>query len=288
MKTKLYVFIMVCCAGVLMAGSVWGQSLPFTLDFESGDLRGWHKTGTAFDFQPTRGDNPTARHRGQPSKHQGRYWIGTYEKYQGRSGQKPGAIQGDGPQGILTSASFVVPTGTLSFLVGGGNHFQTRVELLVGGQRVLHATGRNNETMRRVTWNISPHAGKTGQLRLVDAASGGWGHINADDFNFSHASTLGPVTANLTGQWRCNDGGTYYLRQLGNKVWWFGRSKDNGASWTNVFHGTIHGQRIVGQWADVPHGKARSSGRMTLHIQSPGSLRSIHKTGGFGGSAWTR
>src|SRR5512139_1033605 len=50
-----------------------------TWDFETGDLRGWHATGTAFNNQPTYGDNPTARHRGQPSRHQGNYWIGGYE-----------------------------------------------------------------------------------------------------------------------------------------------------------------------------------------------------------------
>jgi hypothetical protein len=47
-----------------------------TWDFETGDLRGWSKTGDAFNSQPTYGDNPTARHRGQPSQHQGNYWIG--------------------------------------------------------------------------------------------------------------------------------------------------------------------------------------------------------------------
>ncbi|RKU14174.1 hypothetical protein C6501_08415, partial [Candidatus Poribacteria bacterium] len=42
----------------------------FNNDFETGDLTDWEKTGTAFDFQPTWGDNPTARNRGQPSNHQ--------------------------------------------------------------------------------------------------------------------------------------------------------------------------------------------------------------------------
>jgi hypothetical protein len=53
----------------------YGQPFDFTLDFESGDLRGWVPTGTAFQNQPTLGDNPTARGRGQPSHHQGRYWV---------------------------------------------------------------------------------------------------------------------------------------------------------------------------------------------------------------------
>ncbi|NIP78635.1 MAG: hypothetical protein GWM90_05285, partial [Gemmatimonadetes bacterium] len=38
-----------------------------TWDFETGTLQGWEQTGTAFRFQPTLGDNPTARDRRQPS-----------------------------------------------------------------------------------------------------------------------------------------------------------------------------------------------------------------------------
>ena len=32
-----------------------------TWDFEMGDLSGWHKSGDAFDYQPTFGDNTDAR-----------------------------------------------------------------------------------------------------------------------------------------------------------------------------------------------------------------------------------
>ena len=47
-------------------------------DFEMGDLTNWTADGNAFDFQPTTGDNPTARGRKtQPSHHQGKFWIGT-------------------------------------------------------------------------------------------------------------------------------------------------------------------------------------------------------------------
>lgn len=172
--------------------SSYGQPINFTLDFEEGNLKGWEPEGEAFRYQPTLDDNPTARHRGQPSNHQGRYWIGTFEKYHGHPNQKPGDIQGDRPQGTLTSASFTIPQDTLSFLIGGGSSFQTRVELLVqdtieGSIRVFQASGRNTETMHRVKWNLTPYAGKTGRIRIVDASSGGWGHINVDDFSFSSA-----------------------------------------------------------------------------------------------------
>ena len=75
-------------------------------DFEKGDLTNWTATGDAFDFQPTRDDNPTVRRRNQPSEHQGKYWIGTFEKYNGKPEFSPGQIQGDRPTGTLTSISF--------------------------------------------------------------------------------------------------------------------------------------------------------------------------------------
>lgn len=169
------------------------QEFPFTLDFEEGTLNGWTSTGNAFATQPTYGDNPTARRRGQPANHQGRYWIGTYENYRVPGRQQAGMIQGDEPRGTLVSAPFIIPKGRLNFLVGGGSGFETRVELLLappaarrsaGGEAVLWASGRNTETMHRVEWDLTPHAGKSGRLRIVDNASGGWGHINVDDFRF--------------------------------------------------------------------------------------------------------
>lgn len=286
---SLAILIILCFAFLSHSLEGWGQSIRFTLDFETGDLRGWTRTGNAFNYQPTLGDNPSARHRGQPSKHQGRYWIGGYEKYQGLPGQKPGNIQGDGPKGALTSLSFTIPSGTLSFLIGGGSSLQTRVELLVLGQRVLHASGRNTETMHRITWNLTPYAGKAGQIRIVDESSGGWGHINVDDFRFARAEQPPiSISLNLTGRWRCNDGGSYFIRQVGSELWWYGQSRDGGATWSNVFHGRIQGNQVIGRWADVPHGRIQNAGEMSLQILGAHKLRATRRTGGFGGSEWTR
>ena len=88
-----------CCISVISVSFVHaGIKSTFNYGFETGDLTDWVKTGNAFDFQPTWGDNPTARNRGQASKHEGDWWIGTYEKYQGPvkgKGQKAGGTQGD-------------------------------------------------------------------------------------------------------------------------------------------------------------------------------------------------
>lgn len=262
-------------------------SPQFTLDFEDGNLQGWRQTGTAFRNQPTLGDNPTARRRGQPSQHQGRYWIGGYENYQGLEGQQPGTTQGDSPQGTLSSAQFTIPAGPLSFLVGGGSSPQTRVELLVDDRPRITVSGRNTETMQRVTWDLTPYAGRVGVIRIVDEASGGWGHINVDDFQFSQGTTA-PVTQDLSGRWTGDDGGTYYLRQIDNTLWWYGESGDGGSTWTNVFKGEIQGNQIIGEWSDVPKGRINQAGDMELQIESSARLIAARKTGGFGGSTWSR
>jgi hypothetical protein len=92
----------------------------------------------------------------------------------------------------------------------------------------------------------------------------------------------------FTGKWRCNDGGIYLIRQVGTELWWYGQSQDAGKSWSNVFHGQIKGNQVTGKWADVPHGRTRNSGDMSLQIVGNNKLRAIHKRGGFGGSEWTR
>ena len=158
----------------------------FTHDFEEGDLRGWTTTGEAFNFQPTLGDNPYVRHRGQPAQHQGKYWIGTYEKYQGLAGQKPGSIQGDGPQGTMTSGEFVIDMKRISFLVGGGAEPEEGVQLLINDEPVLTARGENNESMERVVWDVSAYKGRKARIRAVDEATVGWSHINFDDIIFEY------------------------------------------------------------------------------------------------------
>ena len=161
-----------------------GENTGITWNFETGDLRGWEATGNAFAYQPTYGDNPTARHRGQPSHHEGNYWIGGYEKRQ-TPNDPAGAVQGDGPQGTLTSQPFTIRTSSISFLIGGGCDSNTeRVEILVDGRVVQKATGKCTETMERVRLNVAPHIGRSAQIRLVDLSSGGWGHINFDDLRF--------------------------------------------------------------------------------------------------------
>ena len=104
-----------------------------SFDFEHG-IDGWERTGTVFDNQPTFGDNPTARNRGQPSRHQGDWWIGGFENRSSEAAEE-GAIQGDEPKGTLTSPRFLTTGRKISFLIGGGcNMTVVRAELLVDNE----------------------------------------------------------------------------------------------------------------------------------------------------------
>jgi hypothetical protein len=66
-----------------------------------------------------------------------------------------------------TAAPFSIPAGDLTFLVGGGSGYGSRVVLYVAepGEspvRVYSASGRNSETMQRVVWDLTPYVGKKG------------------------------------------------------------------------------------------------------------------------------
>src|SRR5262245_50394127 len=97
----------------------------------------------------------------------------------------------------------------------------------------------------------------------------------------------------LTGTWFADDGGAYYIRQVGNTLWWNGMSENGqGSSFANVFRGTIKGDTIIGDWADVPRGQTLNSGALILRIVniSPDQieLRKQSQTGSFSGSIWRR
>ena len=91
--------LLLCCFTVHAAHA--DELLFPNSDFESGTLTGWTAEGEAFQVQPTKGDNPTARNR-ESSNLQGEWWIGGFEKYTGTVG-RPGETVGDQPTGTLTS-----------------------------------------------------------------------------------------------------------------------------------------------------------------------------------------
>jgi hypothetical protein len=97
---------------------------------------------------------------------------------------------------------------------------------------------------------------------------------------------------NLSGIWHgINDDSYYFIRQLGNEIWWLG-SRGNfkwfDADWANVAHGIISGNTINLEWADVPLGRNRNSGNLTVHIQSNPERLIRPEQAGFSTMTWER
>jgi len=146
------------------------------LDFEKGTLEDWTATGKAWEKQPHKGPINQSRKygKGRYALHQGDYWLGGYEFLE------------DKPTGTLTSVPFKVTHPYAAFRIGGGRHESTRVELVRAdtGKVFFKASGRNSEAMSPEIVDLRAHAGKEIFIRVIDQHSGGWGHVNFDDFRF--------------------------------------------------------------------------------------------------------
>jgi len=153
-------------------------------DFEEGGLVGWTATGTAFNHQPTLGDNVFAERvrtdmtleRGgiggdywkrvpYPIGHHLGAWIGTKE-YHPSAADALGIIAGDAAIGTLTSGEFPLDEAHrfIAFMVGGGRDVATeRVELQIRGE--------NDADIAEVTRIISGHRNAAAALALLFGGS---------------------------------------------------------------------------------------------------------------------
>lgn len=166
-------------AGVLPVGA---DGQPLNLDFETGTLKDWSADGAAFRDQPIQGDTVHPRRDDSFSRHQGKFWVGGFEKH------------GDQPTGTLTSVPFKVTHPWASFLVGGGPHAgQTCVELVLtpGEEVVFRASGTEKEDLERVAVDLTRYKNFNLRIRLVDKHTGHWGHVNFDDFRFHDEKPAG-------------------------------------------------------------------------------------------------
>ena len=103
----------------------------------------------------------------------------------------------------------------------------------------------------------------------------------------------------LTGAWAGNDTGTYYIRHVGDCVWWFGtevRDIELGPTsqrgFANVASGRIVGNQVDLEWVDVPLGDTVNGGGLTfIYDEERGELTLADQRGGrqpFGGTVLTR
>ena len=139
-------------------------------DFEGDTYGNWKVEGEAFGPGPAKGTLPGQMH---VSGYKGKRLVNTF-------------FNRDRTVGTLTSPPIKVERNYLSFLVGGGGHRgKTCMNLLLDGKTVRSVTGTNNqpggsETLQPGVWDVKKFNGKTVTLQIVDAETGGWGHVNVD------------------------------------------------------------------------------------------------------------
>ncbi|MGG7056075.1 endonuclease/exonuclease/phosphatase family protein [Nitrosomonas sp. ANs5] len=96
----------------------------------------------------------------------------------------------------------------------------------------------------------------------------------------------------VTKVFSCDDRGTYFVREFGNRVFWFGERPEtpNAGSFANCFFGKREGNRLIGDWFDIPKGRTRSSGVLRITVgtddNSMSRTNEFPESGGFGGRNW--
>lgn len=148
-------------------------------DFEKATYEGWTVEGTAFGTGPI----PMAKMAGYQGDvgGQGARVVNTHNVRQGED-----VVRGDSHVGTLTSRAFTIERNYIRFLIGGGAHKgRTCMNLLVGGQVVLSATGKNDNRMQTGAFDVRRWLGREAQLQIVDQQRGGWGNIGVDQIVFT-------------------------------------------------------------------------------------------------------
>ncbi|MER2490494.1 Ig-like domain-containing protein [Catenovulum sediminis] len=162
-----------------------------SFDFESGDLTGWTASGTAFSVGDVTAQ--TTYWGSEPFNHQGDFHLWSF------------AEGGDAQTGSLASDSFILGgDGQVNLKVSGGNNINELYVALVrvsDGAELAKVTGTNSETYVDVILNGSAFVGTEVAIKVVDNATGGWGHINVDAIS---ATTGAPVNY-LTYDFESND-----------------------------------------------------------------------------------
>lgn len=147
-------------------------------DFESGTFEKWKVEGEAF------GDSPMQypEDRIHDNSGSGKYYADSF------GGD-------DSLFGKLTSSEFKIERNYINFLIGGGTHQEMYIELIVDGKSVKRSHSlASNDNLDRLSWNVKEYKGKLAQIRIVDQAKGGWGHILVDDIFQSNMNKSTIVT----------------------------------------------------------------------------------------------
>ncbi len=148
-----------------------------SFDFESGSLAPWKIVEGKFGH--IIGSRNTFFHNKGEYNKQGRFYLTTLEPTaEAEKGM-------DRQTGVIVSPLFIPKAGKMTFRVGGGGGKSTYVALCTAdGTEVRLARGINDQTMQSASWDLTPYAGKSMFLKVVDDSTTGWGHVTVDHFQF--------------------------------------------------------------------------------------------------------
>jgi hypothetical protein len=167
--------------------TLWEDWSPLRLDDPD---PGFRETGAeifatdqAFEWQPTFGENPTARGELIPVGAFGNSWIGTREKFKGPlTGTMAGDTVGDVAVGGIRSRDFVVTGNAISLRVGGTDdpeHIYVALCDAVTHEIIHSETGDGSEALRLRVWQMGFLEGRRVYVKIIDASP--TGHINVDE-----------------------------------------------------------------------------------------------------------
>ncbi len=156
------------------------HATPVSMELKNGDLFitdfeernrgrmqqwGWKFEGQAFSQDLQNGTKMMKRRVGFFG---GRYLLTSYANT-------------DEATGVVRSPEFVVTRPFIKFLVSGGDFpRQASIELIVEGEAVRSASGRNDDLFESVAFDVTEFAGKTAHVQIVDSHRGLWGRVNVD------------------------------------------------------------------------------------------------------------
>lgn len=145
------------------------------LGFEEGTLADWTVSNEAFSGQPIKSESVSNKPNSPSIGANGQYLVAGFKDVQ------------DSAVGTLTSTPFPIAHSWASLLVGGGGSRHTQVEIVINNEEqtvVQVFRGRNQEPLRRVFFDLTPHKGKEIFIRLSDQGQRSGAHLNYDDFRF--------------------------------------------------------------------------------------------------------
>lgn len=171
-RIKHLVFITVIFPAVFLAAIPFPVSVAIAADqpdrlvadFEMDSYGQWKVTGDAFGTAPATGTLPGQQ---SVSGFKGNRLVNSF-------------LNGDQTTGTLTSPEFKIDRQYLVFLIGGGQHAETGLQLLVDDQVVASASGMDDERLSLSYFDLTGHQGEQARVRIVDNERGGWGHVNVD------------------------------------------------------------------------------------------------------------